>query len=471
MVRGCFFACSNKIVFRIHFTGVLGMGRIKVMFLSISIIFCSFPVWANDVLKEPVLLWEREFNPPIRELSDQNSDGNFLAFQLNKEGSGAPKLLVIDSKGKTKREELLPKRRKRTIPADQLWLTATNEEELKQLKKAKKAKQIDTWGQGIFISGNGEYYGIVTRGIGTWYEFEYKDKNGKSLWKIYPKDNYGFDKARISYDGSKVVIFDIGGLGGGDEWEAYGQRVYFYDQKGKLLKDYDFKDNDGEWLNRDSFKMAPNGNYFVSTKGAHDPKNNDKSIVLFDHNGNQLWDKSFGKDRHYVRFMTNELMLMWNGNTYALLNLSGEKIEWEFNGDPNNFFTTYLRDDKESGTIVYFHVLDNLTITSPVNFKADDKNSLYVFTFNTGQLLLQKKSFVVEPELGTLMVSPDNKVIVAQTYNYVELFDNKMKSLWKREFPKNQSAILPTKLLTIELELSLEANKIFIYDLSSLWRK
>ena len=52
---------------------------------------------ADEITAQPVLLWEREFNPPIREISDQNSDGNFIAIQLDKDASHPQKIIVIDS--------------------------------------------------------------------------------------------------------------------------------------------------------------------------------------------------------------------------------------------------------------------------------------------------------------------------------------------------------------------------------------
>lgn len=258
--------------------------------------------------KEPVLLWEREFDPPIREISDQNSNGDFLAIQVKKEeGSGRPlmqKLLVIDSKGKTKREELLPKKKSITIPADQLWLTAASDDELTKLRKAKKPQQVTAWGKEMYISGNGEYYATVIQ-YGGWYEFEYKDKNGKTLWKISPNDNYGFEKAYISYDGSRIVIIDMGGLGGGDVWEVLGQRVYFYDNTGKLLKDYDFGEKMEEWLGSEDGRnivLSHNGRYIAMTRGWG--KNPDRTVILFDAMGNILWEKMLA-ERHGLSIVTS----------------------------------------------------------------------------------------------------------------------------------------------------------------------
>lgn len=267
------------------------------------------PVKEITKFKEPVLLWEREFDPPIREISDQNSNGDFLAIQVKtEEGSGRPlmqKLLVIDSKGKTKKEELLPKKKSITIPADQLWLTASSDDELAKLRKAKKPQQVTAWGKEMYIAGNGEYYATVIQ-YGGWYEFEYKDKNGKTLWKINPKDNYGFEKAYISYDGSRIVIIDMGGLGGGDVWEVLGQRVYFYDNTGKLLKDYDWGEGTDDWLSPESISISKNSQYIGGLKGyaTSIPINDEHSILLFDGDGKLLYSKKIWK-RHSLQGITN----------------------------------------------------------------------------------------------------------------------------------------------------------------------
>lgn len=274
--------------------------------------------------KEPVLLWEREFDPPIREISDQNSNGDFLAIQVKEEeGSGIPlmtKLLVIDSKGKTKREETLVKKKNITVPAEQLWLTAYSDEELGQFKKAKKPKTVEAFGKEMYMSGNGEYYATVMQ-YGGWYEFEYKDKDGKSLWKITPKDNYGFSKAYISHDGSRVVIIDMGGLGGGDEWEVLGQRVYFYDNTGRLLKDYDFGERMEEWFKESVFlTTSPSGKYITFLTG-------NGLTILLDNNGEILLKKKFYENSN-MQVADNGFILFDKRDKFYVSDIKGN-ILWE----------------------------------------------------------------------------------------------------------------------------------------------
>jgi hypothetical protein len=278
--------------------------------------------------KEPILLWEREFDSPIREISDQNRNGEFLAIQLDKEEMKGKKILILDSKGNTKREEILPEKKKVRIPAEQLWLTANSEEDLQQLKKAKNPKEVEVWGREIYISGNGEYYATVIQYSG-WYEFEYKDHTGKTLWKINPQDNYGFSKAYISYDGSRIIIIDMGGLGGGDEWEVLGQRIYLYDKKGKLLNNYDFGERVDEWINPDHIRMSKNSQYIGGLKGWG--MDADRSVVLFNKDLKVLWNKTLWK-RHMVYGVSDTGELLIEGNLdkgrrkVCLLNRNGLKI-------------------------------------------------------------------------------------------------------------------------------------------------
>jgi len=71
--------------------------RITLFMFVFLLLFCRH-LYGQQVFKEPTLLWEKEFDPPIREISDQNSNGEFLAIQLDKKGELAHKLLVIDAK-------------------------------------------------------------------------------------------------------------------------------------------------------------------------------------------------------------------------------------------------------------------------------------------------------------------------------------------------------------------------------------
>ena len=58
---------------------------------------------------EPVLLWEREFDPPLIDISEMNSAGEYIAVQSGGEHSRPTAILFLDSKGNTKKEIPLKK--------------------------------------------------------------------------------------------------------------------------------------------------------------------------------------------------------------------------------------------------------------------------------------------------------------------------------------------------------------------------
>jgi hypothetical protein len=177
-------------------------------------------------------------------ISDPNSDGDKLAVQKIKADSGdyvTKRLVVIDRLGRIKREETLPEWRNVTVPAEEAWLTADNYHEAEALKKATGPVAVDAWGREMLVSGNGEYYATVIE-AGFWYEFEYKDRHGRGLWRARPDGNHLFRKAVISYDGAEVAIVDEGGVGDADSWQPTERHVYLYDNTGRLIKKEVLKD-------------------------------------------------------------------------------------------------------------------------------------------------------------------------------------------------------------------------------------
>jgi len=115
--------------------------------------------------KEPVLLWEREFDPPLIEISGQNSAGEYIAIQGRRKEGRPTRILFLNNKGKTITEIPLGKKDRRKIPPEQVWLTyygeQWNNEEFK--KSFTKGEELETTTDRAFISGNGEYYDIATQ--------------------------------------------------------------------------------------------------------------------------------------------------------------------------------------------------------------------------------------------------------------------------------------------------------------------
>lgn len=427
------------------------MKRLKLFASTLLLLFSVSSSYAEAVFKEPVLLWEREFSPAIRDLSDQNTDGDFLAIQMDKMGIRGEKLLVLDNKGKTKREELLPKRKKRSIPAEQLWLTATGDEELEQLKKTKKPKMIDSWGENIFISGNGEYYAVVTRGIGAWFEFEYKDKNGKTLFKIYPKDNYGFVNAYISYDGSRIIIIDEGGHSGGDVWEVTGQRVYFYDNTGRLIKDYDYKDRMNKWIKNGILNYSPNYKYVACF-------NNEGMLQLYDLNGVKLYHKKYDINSIIHLADSGELILDREDN-FLLIDRSGD-LKWEMSWK-----------GPERGSVILSPGGDKVIVTSKYSLyiiKSDDREQLNEININSFNNLIRDFTTSLGSGFNNLDMLVLSSLNRKDKIDYIYIANSSAQIKWKKEFKiiEPPGAVATTShnddLLKLFLGTKL-GNKFYIY--------
>jgi hypothetical protein len=292
----------------------------------------------KSAFKEPVLLWEREFEPPLIDISDQNSSKEYIAIQGGGKEGRPTKILFLDSKGRTIREIPLGKKEKRKIPPEQVWLTHYGERwrDEKSKKSFRVGKEIETVTDKAFVSGNGEYFAIVTQDTAfesagkeadtyysSWYEFAYYDKTGKFLWKVVPKDNYGFDKAYVSYDGSRILIVDEAIL------DYFGQRYYLYDEKGNLLKDEDHlvsamvgqaaRDKEArEWLKQ--VEISRDGKYIAYIKGKH----NDSKVGLMDSMGKMLWEKRFDKTHWRLRLIDTGKSTVASEKTIYFVNINGD---------------------------------------------------------------------------------------------------------------------------------------------------
>lgn len=310
--------------------------------------------------KEPVLLWEREFEPPLIDISDQNSAGEYIAIQGGGKEGRPTKILFLDSKGKTAREIPFGKKEKRKIPAEQVWLTYYGEQwKTEAFKKSfSSSKEIETITEKAFISGSGEYYAIVTRDTATesagpemdtysssWYEFAYYDKTGKQLWKAVPKDNYGFATAHISHDGSRVFLIDKANL------DYFGQRWYLFDNRGNILNSEDHmikligmtqKDRDrevAEFIIDDRIEFSPSACYIAWISGDNWSKS---KVTLRTGDGNLLWSKVFDEKGHHGVKVNDQ------GN----LIISGEKEPYLINKG-GNIITNYIRGNlSETGNFI-----------------------------------------------------------------------------------------------------------------------
>lgn len=245
----------------------------------------------------PTLLWEKTFDPLLKQTSDRNSNGDYLFVQWHENGQPW-KLLVLDGKGNLKREELLPEKTKRLIPPEQAWLLTGGDSGNTGI--AKVPVEADVWGADVKVSYSGDYYAVLSRGEGGWYNIAYKDKNGATLHTIVPRDNYGLFDYLISHDGNTIVVVDMKADWDEDDRKARGQRVYFYNARG-LVKDYDYGTNPDAWLDAEKILISKNGRYVAATRGVG---NNGSSLVLFDNSGRVLMEKRFF-ERHYLHDITN----------------------------------------------------------------------------------------------------------------------------------------------------------------------
>jgi hypothetical protein len=286
--------------------------------------------------KEPTLLWEREFEQPLKGMSDLNSNGEYIAieFKVGTHGRKAERILFLDNKGDTVREIPMGGKEKRQIPAKEVWLTHYGEATASFKKSFTMGKEITTITDEVFISGNGEFYGMVTGDtaiwetgpesdsyISPWYEFNYYDKRGKLLWSFIPEENYGFKEAHISHDGKRVLVINEAHL------DYFAQSWYFFDENGRLIKseDHILTGKHGEERFREvgeyikELDISVNGRYFGYVKGMHD---NSKAGVM-DRNGRILWEKSF-EETHFDIFVANNGSATVDGkNTFYSIDKEG----------------------------------------------------------------------------------------------------------------------------------------------------
>ena len=430
--------------------------------------------------KEPVLLWEREFDPPLINISDQNSAGEYIAIQGGDKEGRPTKILFLDNKGKTIKEIPLAKKEKRKIPPEQVWLTYYGDQwdDEKFKKSFTKGEEIETVTNRAFVSGNGEYYGIVTQDTAIidreypspWYEFAYYDKKGKLLWKMIPKDNYGFsNKAHISYDGSRVLIID-------EAIKDYkGQRWYSYDEKGNLIKDEDhnlmmtigdpekWKKKEGEWL--DEVKISQNSKYIGYTKGVGE----NSKAGLMDAMGRILWEKRLNKTHSRVSVTGSGNSAVTAEGTIYFVNNNGKVLSKIACGivpiSPISQSGRMLLSEGELG-------------------KSDTKGILNIYDAFTGDLILTFKIGEVpnQPEITWVdkvdLFENDRFMLIS--YNIKKktdsicIFDMKEKKvIWKKENLGNilYFNISPTsqylKLLDYpSYSYPAEIKKVIIFDLS-----
>src|SRR3990172_376910 len=196
--------------------------------------------------KEPQLIWQKDFGAEIRR------------FQMYKtiDPTDFP-VMAVETK-----DELIIfyKKRNETIRRQKPRL------ELEQ--KGKK----ETYRGYVIVSDNGKYV-LEGRGVPEFsYDLKYTTVDGKTLWE--EKDFYGLPI--VSPDGSVVVLLDTKG------WRDKKGSVKFYDNSGKLLKQY-FMDLNGIENFAYAFAFSEDGNYFILQLEA---------IILFDKKGNLLWQKN-----------------------------------------------------------------------------------------------------------------------------------------------------------------------------------
>jgi hypothetical protein len=356
-----------------------------IVFTLLAVIGISLaPIQAEAI--EPKLLWEREFDPPLIEISDRNSAGEYIALQGGRvdDAWNPTKILFLNSTGQTVREIELQKKEKRILPPEQVWLTypASLIISREEIDKEKKEIEIETETITAYLSGNGEYFGIVTMdtervGIDNrspWYEFSYYDRTGKLLWKVLPQDNYGGPDITISYNGSLVFIAD-------EETTNYkAQKWYLYDGKGNLIKtethdlgglskEERYKEK-GEWI--ESIDISNNGKYIAYTKRGYA---DDSKAGLMDRNGNVLWEKDFGgrhshpgvHDSGYMRFGMRTTAYP----QYLLVNNEGDIIgTYKSVGftPSGNYFGPRKENNDEDG----FIIIDSTTNKPTFELKASD---------------------------------------------------------------------------------------------------
>lgn len=262
-------------------------------------------------------LWEKVFDPPLRQLSDRNDGGEHLAVQEAPDGSPG-KLLVLDEAGNVRREEPLPGPVRRAILPDRAWsIGALVETEVR--------------GADIRVADGGNHYAVLLRDEGGRYEFAYKDRSGKTLWTLVPRDGHELRRSWISADGTVVVIAETAPDGNGESGKPRGQRVSFHDGQGSV-KAYDFGDNVASWLGTERILLSGNGRYVAAIRGAEG--DGEDALVLFDGRGRVLLERRWF-DRHYLHGITDEGRVLVSDYDLAkgalLVDPSGETI-WKKEG-------------------------------------------------------------------------------------------------------------------------------------------
>lgn len=433
--------------------------------------------------KEPVLLWEREFNPPLIDISEQNSNGEYIAIQGGGKEEKPTKILFLNSKGKTVREIALGKKEKRKIPAEQVWLTHYGEEwrSSESRKGFVEGLEIKTEVNKVIISGNGEYYGIVTRDTkliepeyySPWYEFAYYDKTGKLLWKIVPQDNYGFMTAHISNDGSRVLLIDEAIL------DYFGQRWYLFDNNGNLLKTEDHLLKEGsdpkemdkeraEWImdNGSQVEFSPSANYIASVNG----KNwTDSKITLRTGDGKLLWSKKFDEKGHYsVRVSDLGSLIVDGAKAQYLIDCNGKTI------------LVLNRDEKTRVQKIGLGVFSsdgNFTIGGGEEHGESD---LRIYKALTGEVLFMLKAHEIndsKTRLHDRLFISNNYIVFIYRLDQssrksVEIFDmKKRQTVWKKE-EIDESILLRHRIdrqLSLVVESHLDAyiviKKVMMFEL------
>ncbi len=295
---------------------------------------------AGDVgveFKEPVLLWEREFSPPLIDISEQNSRGEYIAVQGGSKYLRPTKVLFLDGRGRTLREVDLRGIQKRRIPAEEVWLTYYGEQYRAEdfRRRFKEGKEIEVKAWRAYVSGNGERYAVVwvdRAGLceeqegcpSAWYEFRYYDSRGRLLWRHVPDVNYGFSRAYVSYDGSRVVIVDEA------ELDYFGQKWYLYDGEGRLLRSED------HWLRMDGTqeeREEEEDQWIREIKISTDTKyvclvNENRSFIkIINREGKVEWIKSFHKEIVYSVEITDKGSIsVRSSKYYYLINKRGKTL-------------------------------------------------------------------------------------------------------------------------------------------------
>ncbi len=306
---------------------------------------------------EPVHIWEREFEPSLIDISEMNSAGEYIAVQGGGEYGIPTAILFLDRKGNTVREIPFDVIEKYVLPPDQVWLTyfgeRWNNEEFK--KSFKEGKEIMTKPFRAYVSGNGEYYGIVRYHPyiepvdgSFWHDFSYYDKTGRLLWRAAPDVNYYFIQIHISYDGKRILQVDHA------IEDYFGQKWYLYDEKGRLIKaehhplygDVSVADEQAEWIIDEKSVKISNSHRYIATIHGKDHMNS--KVSLRDGNGVFLWSRIFEETGHgSIRLIDNwgKIRISGSQNSY-IVDRNGEVIISARRLD------NYIQDISESG--IYF---------------------------------------------------------------------------------------------------------------------